>query len=571
MKKVLGLLVLFLLGALFVGCNELPATTTTTTVAVTDTTTVTTTLPATTTTTSAPLTFSSKYVTFINYSEEFTQDEPIDELTFYYYSYKLGIPYVDITEFVTMLLGLIDNTIQIEIIEDTVKVWIEYFYTDEEKLEYGIDKDSDISYVQFNFGNALIEASDVDASDYFTGESETNYSEGLNLVSYTEEEMPLLTIDLTAYDFMLFMLEEGEETKYTIPLSLAGLFLAGANYYVVNNGDYLYGIDIFQIYDVTDSESELYNAVSLNPDLTEDGELESQRFLELCFDNFYGLKDYKEIDSFQEYASHYFSSNTFEYSFTNFLDSFADLHTGVISYGHQNPGYSHTITAPYIYNYYYEYYGCECYLNPRNFYLSFYEDMAYLRITEFTANLKESLEPKMASIVAEAPKYIVIDLSCNGGGFLHGVYYLLNYLTNEDISMYTITDGARTSQTYEVEGDLAIDAEFFFVTSAATYSAANLTVYIAKELGLAKTIGSKSGGGACMVKFLVLPNGAIMQMSSSTNLTSSDYETIEAGVPADYAINFYIAGKNYYQRQIDPDYPSMRDFYTIVTSMSPEE
>ncbi len=565
MKKVLSLLVLFLFGTLLFGCDRSLATT------IYATTNATTTLPPTTVTT-VPPTVTTNTVSFVNFSEEFTQDEPIEELTFYYYSYKLGIPYVDITEYVTMLLGIIDNTIQIDIVDNTVKVWIEYFYTEEEKLEYGISEDSVISYVQFDFDTTMIEASNVDASDYFTGESETDFSEGLNLVSFTEEEMPLLTIDLKTYDFMLFMLEEGEETRYTIPLSLAGLFLTGSNYYVVNNGSTLYGVDIFQIGDVSDSTSELYAATALNPDVSEAEELESQRFLEMCFDKFYGLKDFKEIDSFQTYAEQYFPGNSFEYSFTSMLDSLEDLHTGILSYGHQNPGYYHGVTAPYIYDYSYEYYGCECYRNPSNFKLSFYKDMAYLRITEFTSDLKDSLAPKMVLIAEAAPKYVIIDLACNGGGFVHGVFFLLNYLTNEDLSYYTITDGARTSATYEVEGDMAIDAELFFVTSAATYSAANLTVSIAKELGLARSIGSKSGGGACMVKFLVLPNGAIMQMSSNTNLTYSDYETVEAGVPVDYMINFYSAGKSYYQGYIDdPDYPSLIDFYSIVKGMTPEE
>jgi len=575
MKKSLALFLLLLLGTIFVGCTEIttgtPTDVTSTTVSSDGTeTTITTTVPATTTTMGA-LDYSAREIDFVNFSEEFTQVDPIDHLQFYYYNaYKNGVPYVDITEFVTMMLGLIDDTVQVDITGNTVKVWTEYFYTEEEKQQYNIEEDSFLSYVLFDFDKTQIEATNVDASDYFTGESATDYSAGIDMVSYTEEEMPLLTIDMLDYDFMFFKLVVGEETHFTIPLSIAGLFLTGANYYVINNGDTLYGVDIFQIYDVTDEESPLNAAVALNADVTPAEEQESRRFLELTFDTFYGLKDYKGIDSFKTYTNQYFESGVFEYSFTSFLDSLEDLHTGVLSYGHNNPGYYYGITPQYIYDYSYEYYGCECYKNPSNFKLSFYKDMAYLRITEFTADLNDSIAPKMAQIAEAGSKYVVIDLACNGGGFVHGVLYLLNYLTNDDISFYYDNDGAKISETYAIEGDMALDAQFYFVTSAVTYSAANLTVAVATQMDLAQTIGSKSGGGACYVKYIVLPNGAIFQMSSPTAITYSDYTTVEGGVEPDYFINFLSAGKSYYQGYSDdPDYPSLIDFYSILSKMNP--
>ena len=39
---------------------------------------------------------------------------------------------------------------------------------------------------------------------------------------------------------MFFTVEDAEAIKYTIPLSLAGLFLTGSMFDVVNNGDTLY-------------------------------------------------------------------------------------------------------------------------------------------------------------------------------------------------------------------------------------------------------------------------------------------------------------------------------------------
>lgn len=519
----------------------------------------------------APLytdTYTTKEVEFINFSTEFIKEEPVENIQLYYFTEKAGIPYVDITEFVTMLLGIIDDSIQVDINGDVVRVWLEYFYTEEEKAEYGITEDSEIAEVTFNFTSTSVSAPDVDTFDYFTGETETDFSEGLDMVSYTEEPLPAFSANLADYGFRFYHIEVEDNDKHLIPLSLAGLFLPGSMFDVVNNGDYLYGIDTYQLGDVNDVTKPINDAVKENKDATPEMEAESRKFLEFAFDYFYGLKAYKSIAAFGPYLANYFTTGkSFEQAYSEFVDSFADLHTGIISFGHQNPAYDSGVTPQFIYDYSYEYYGCECNFARKNFKTTFYEDMAYLQVIEFTTDFKAELEAAMEDVIAAEPEIVVFDLACNGGGVLAGVFHLLNYMTNENISFYTTTLGANSSSTYNVEGDKALDAEFYIITSGATYSAANLFTALAKELELAKTIGSKSGGGACSVKALVLPNGAIMQMSSNMNLTYSDYLTVEEGVEPDYEMDFYTKGYNYYTYGRQPRYPDPEDFYVIIQGM----
>lgn len=553
MKKIISFLVMAFVAISLLACKE--ATTTTAPLAVDE------------------VAFTKTEKAFVNYSTEFIKDEPVETISFYYYPGKEGLPYVDIGEFIGLLIGIIDENTQVETNANQVRVWTEYFYTEEEKEDYGITEDSIVAYVVFDFLTETVSAPNVDAFDYFSGETETDFSEGLNLVSYTEEELPELVIPCGEYGFSFYVVEDGEEIRYTIPLSLAGLFLTGSMFDVVHNGDTLYGIDTYQLGDLRNSTADVYDAVRLNNDLTPAMELESRRFLELAFDYFYGLKEYRGISSFQSYTADYFNgAPNFEYAFSEFTDSFADLHTGIISYGRQNPGYDYPGDYPqFILDYSYNYYGCECNLFRKNFDLTFHEDMAYLKIIEFNIEFKADLEPIMEEIREAEPKYVVIDLACNGGGVLAGVFHLLNYITDEDISLYTVTLGARSSATYDVEGDKAIDAEFYFITSGATYSAANLVTALAKDMGLIKTIGSQSGGGACSVKALVLPNGAVMQMSSNMNLAYADFTTVEEGVPTDYPIDFHGAGMRYYQDGIRARFPSVQSFYNVIQEMKSEE
>ncbi len=563
-------------GLVFYSCSNGTTTTIPTDAITSSSTTETTTSATISTTTTTKVTTTTQvfptgnFVTladFTNFSTEFVKDEPITEISFYYFEEKYGIPYVNIEEFINVLLGIIDDSIQVEVNDNVVKVYVLYYYTEDEKAEYGITEDSFEAYVTFDFDTTIVSAPNIDALDYFSGETTTDFSEGLTVVSSTSEDEPEFTIDLGSYGFCFYTVTDGEDTIYTIPVSIANLFLSGSMYDVVANGYHLYGIDSYQLGDTED-----YSAAVVQNDLITDEMItESKAFLAMAFDNFYGLKDYKGIESFTTYMGDYFgSSKSFEYKLSSFVDSLCDLHTGIIEYGQNNPYYDYydIVDYPtYIYDYFYDYYGTPASLSAATISWESYEDMAYINITEFSTDFKEKLDTVMAEVAEFDPEYVVIDLSANGGGVIAGVLQLLNYMTNENISLYTTTMGADSSSTYSVEGDKALDAEFFLVTSAATYSAANLTVAIAKEMGIARTIGSQSGGGACAVKVLVLPNGAMMQISSNMNLTFSDYTTVEEGIATDYNYSFRSAGMSYINYGRVPTHPDAADYYAIIQEM----
>ncbi|MBU1144659.1 MAG: hypothetical protein KJ971_02220 [Firmicutes bacterium] len=568
MKKILTFFVLLIFLFSLIGCTEQTRTQitsvttdgeTTTTVSTTIGNTTTTTVSTTTQTTTEEWFYMTKDIEFINYSEEFVREDPIDTLTFYYYPYKEGIPFVDIEEFVRLLLGIIDENVQVEVLANQVSVYIESCDTEVESMDLCPVDDYWREYVTFDFDNTVVTAPSIDSFDYFTGNTETDFSLGLTLSSYEEEELPAFSADLSDYNFRFSILEIEGETFYTIPLSIANLFLTGSMFDVINNGDYLYGVDTYQIGDIRTS---LTDPVRYNNDLTSDMRKESEKFLIFVFNTFYGLKDYKNISDFDDIIN-FTKTDSFEEQLWQFSLSLLDGHTAIISTGHTasyyNPGSLIEYTA-YYNKFYKDYYGgCECDILPDEYFeVDFYEDLAYFRFNSFTENFRLDIEPYMNQIIAAAPSKIVIDLACNGGGVLAGVFQMLNYMTNDDLSFYTISDGARSSYTYEVEGDYAIDADFYIVTSSATYSAANYFTALAQELGLAKVIGARSGGGACSIKAIVLPNGAVMVMSSPMNLTYSTYETVELGVPLD----------QFYRLSNLTTYLTPEDFYGIIESMN---
>jgi hypothetical protein len=550
MKKRILIVTFLMITLLLVGCVQQTTTPTTTTTSTEETTTTTT---VETTTTTEPISYTVVNVPFVNYSTEFVSETAGIAIDFYYYADKLNLPYVDISEFITLLDGLLDPTITVEVDDPTtVRVYIYYEYTEEEMEEYGLDDPIFYQYATFDFDDKTVTAPNAESFDYFSGETTTDFSEGLNLISSSEEELPAFSADVSAYGFD-FRILDLETDKYLIPLSMANLFLTGSMYDVANNGNYLYGFDTYQFYDISDSTGDtdltndgLYNIVKSNRDHNDTVKTETINFLAFVFDYFYGLKDYKGVDNMTEYAWSYFpnlNNSTFMGNIYNFVESFEDEHTSVVDTGHNfkpYPSYTWDTLPPYLLETYNEYYGCGCDLLTEDFGLEISGTTAYLNLTSFSTDFKSVIEGYMAQINAAEPAItdIIIDMRCNGGGVIAGVFHLLNYMTNEDISLYSSTLGAEMSYTYDVEGDLAIDADFYILTSGYTYSAANLFTAAATEMGLAKTIGTRSGGGACSIQAVVLPNGTLVVMSSNMNLTDSQFVTVEEGIAPDYLIEW---------------------------------
>ena len=109
-------------------------------------------------------------------------------------------------------------------------------------------------------------------------------------------------------------------------------------------------------------------------------------------------------------------------------------------------------------------------------------------------------------------KNVVINLSDNGGGDATGLISVLGFLSKDGEVRLTdldIVSGSYREECYHVDTNLDGIADsrdgyggqydFYIMTSRSSYSCANALPYFAQQAGLAKIIGSKPGGGDCVV------------------------------------------------------------------------
>ena len=162
----------------------------------------------------------------------------------------------------------------------------------------------------------------------------------------------------------------------------------------------------------------------------------------------------------------------------------------------------------------------------------------------------------------EEIKNVVLDLSCNGGGYSHSAAFVLAWMLGE--FTFNITDsitGAKYAATCVADvdfdgnymsdatpdtGDTIWEKNLFCLVSPCSFSAANTVAAMLKASGRATIIGAPSSGGSSMVQSSSTADGTYFRMSSrkvmSVNKNGSYYD-FDKGVEPHYYIskpsNFY--------------------------------
>ncbi len=128
-------------------------------------------------------------------------------------------------------------------------------------------------------------------------------------------------------------------------------------------------------------------------------------------------------------------------------------------------------------------------------------------------------------------KNVVINICDNGGGEASALITILGFLSKDGEVRFTTRDmitGAYNDEYYHVDTNLdgvaddkdghGGEYDYYIMCSGASYSCGNALPYFAQKEGLAKIIGTKPGGGDCVVGSFVDAYGYISACSSFKKL-----------------------------------------------------
>ena len=482
-----------------------------------------------------------------------------------------NVPYVDLQDYIMLLDGFIYSD-EIEFLwdEPTQVLTLSYSvtYTDEITQEE-ITEDYSAT---LNFTANTITVPDTSFFSDYVYSTETNYSSGLSYLDeyYLEEGNPVV-YDLNAYRFDM-IIHEGD---YVLPFHLVNLLFGGGSYFnVYYNGDgykgiYAYGDDTTQ-----------FMTSSLN-DTTIPADVRLATFDAFAFtlDYFYGLKEEKGVVTYYDELYKKVSDMlnnvylTSSRAYSDFVYKVLDeLHSSMVYGSVYSDAKGNTPSIQLINvgertNAWYSVlfavqdgieakWGSEEQIPDFRIISGTKTAVIYLDgfVTksvddpETVVDSNDYMRDALDGIFAADPtiENIVIDLSYNTGGNIGALYRVLGYITENPIASHYQDPLTGEKQTYWLEVDTVArtNINWFFMTSKVTFSAANLMAAIGKYQDVATIIGTTSGGGACSILPIYLPDGSAHQISSlnmisyrvGSDIDGWTYIGIESGVDPDYEL-----------------------------------
>lgn len=473
---------------------------------------------------------------FENLAEEYIVPEGFIDI---YYMNDNQLPYVDIQEFINLLSGAIVSS-EISVIGNGDLLEVSYV------LAGDVGEEDYTMLMTYDFTNNTMTVNDFGFFDSLSESTQTDFGNGLEVIDYVYTDPSAVSVDFDDYDFDIVY----EDGKYLIPFHFANLYYSGGMFDAYYNGDKVYGVDTYQLMD-SDAIAPTVIESSFNGKTMDESVREATYdFLAYTFDYFYGLKDFRNVDTYYSELDSYYTKmvtrsdkNAYSAIF-DFIYDTDDLHTSHITPGYYESFYELSLAwedlGPNTEAYYNAYYDIDGVCGTRQGYRILDDGkIAVIFIGGFEAETPEEVGTMLTEIQALGTvESIVIDLACNGGGNLGATIQIIGYMTDEPIpvSQVSTTDGASVTWYYTT-ANAAVDVDWYILSSPVTFSAANLMTSIAKDMGIATIIGQDSSGGACSITAILLPDGSAVLLSSTGMLTDTAYNSIEKGIRVNIAMS----------------------------------
>lgn len=510
-----------------------------------------------------------------------------------YYLDDSLVPYVSVEGYINSMNGFLDseqfkyssNTLFNEYV---VKTTMKKASSTPMSIIFDYKNDKILSAYDYPFRNTVDIEDTIDYSFNLKSKLESYYT-GKTII-----------LDLAKYNFDIHYING----NCLVPFQVMNALFGGMNY----NSTFYTGKAYYNTYfspsysnDAKTLLAEMKANVSSDIDSEE---LRESNYNFMCFylDYFYGLKDRKDITSFDSYLTEDIKANLkstdsskYEAGYAALVQKLNEEHTSIHSFGYTFTGSISNTEGTYATESFVKsrqtsltlaplaraHYGNElknqieikddtCFIFFRNFKTgdnnvvkdennnvledAYLNDTYYLFVKAFD-EIKKSSTPI---------KNIVVDLSINGGGNAGALYRTLGFVSRK-FNVTTRDALTKTVLTYSYEVDTNNDGQYdindgysdynwYVLTSNYTYSSANIFSYISKASNSnVKIIGEQAGGGGCSILPFVLIDGTALQISgtnqsimiASTRGTSYEYVVLEDGPSVDLEISY----DKYYDRE----------------------
>jgi len=164
-------------------------------------------------------------------------------------------------------------------------------------------------------------------------------------------------------------------------------------------------------------------------------------------------------------------------------------------------------------------------------------DIAYINISEFTANTNDELTPVFQELSTNGAKGIVLDLRDNPGGpELAVVNVASRFITKGTILTVRYNDGSKDVVTATKQAQTT-NLPVVVLVNASSASASEVLAGALQDYGIAVIAGAVTYGKGSVNQFGVLPNGSAIYLTIARWLTPDGHLIEGKGITPDFALD----------------------------------
>ncbi|VDN48954.1 conserved exported protein of unknown function [Petrocella atlantisensis] len=164
------------------------------------------------------------------------------------------------------------------------------------------------------------------------------------------------------------------------------------------------------------------------------------------------------------------------------------------------------------------------------------DQIGFLKISSFTRNVDEELEPILEAYKSEGKKYLLLDMRDNGGGYVDSAVNVSNLLVPEGPVLRFVNNTGREIVYYSELKDPS-----FKIVALVNRNSASATEFVAaaiSESGIGSLVGETTYGKGLAQYLYTLDDGAVVKLTQETFYSRSNKPINDIGVTPDILVEY---------------------------------
>ena len=164
------------------------------------------------------------------------------------------------------------------------------------------------------------------------------------------------------------------------------------------------------------------------------------------------------------------------------------------------------------------------------------DNIAYVRLTGFSANSADQLETKIQELLNQDPQALILDLRDNPGGFLSQSVQVADLFLGDGVVLYE-RDGRDLEEVFESEdGDLAEEIQLVILLNAGSASASEIVAGAVQDRGRGVLVGETSFGKGSVQQPHTLSDGSELRVTIARWYTPNNQSIDSNGITPDIEV-----------------------------------